>query len=282
MKILDNYDIYSHNTMKLHCIARRYYEPESEPELGALVAEFKRSDEKYYVLGCGSNIIFPDRLNTSLISMMSVNRTIDIQGNRVSAGASVRIQTLIRTCQQSSLGGLEYLFSVPCNVGGAVYMNAGGGRRHGNSISDYIETIEFFDPECGQIKTINKQSAEFSYRNSIFQRKEWIILQVVFHFPSSTYEEVEERINARIKYAKEKQAGNLPSCGSIFNQCNLRIMHLLKGLTIGGACWSKKTTNWISNNGNATAKDINMLILIAKLMHMITFQKYKLEVKILK
>lgn len=280
MKIKEHFDIVSYNTMRLHCIVDCLYEPESVAELMSLVTNLRGSGKKYQIIGGGSNIILPNELHESVICTKSMDDQIIVNDNIVIAGASVRIQNLIRTCQKSSLGGLEYLYSVPCNVGGAIYMNAGGGRKHNNSISDFVKTIEYYDPDRNQITTITRENADFSYRHSIFQDRNWIITKVTFEFSSSSFEQIEEKIAHRIQYAKEKQAGNLPSSGSIFNKCNIRIMHLIKGISIGGACWSKKTTNWISNKGNASYKDIMRLIKIAKVLHIITFSKYNLEVRI--
>lgn len=282
MKLYKNLDIYSKNTMRLHCIASHVYEPESIEELKKNILLFHKSGTNYYILGAGSNVILPPKLDTPIVLTSSVDNSIVFEGNKVICGCSVRIQNLIRVCQRKGLGGLEYLFSVPCNVGGAVYMNAGGGRNHGNSISDYIENVEIFNPCSGNVEKIDRGGCDFSYRHSIFQNNTWIILRVYFVFPHATKDEVENRIKLRMKYAKEKQAGNLPSCGSIFNKCNPYIMRLLRGLQVGGACWSKKTTNWISNNGDAKANDIYRLIGIAKFLHRISFQKYHIEVKIWK
>lgn len=59
-------------------------------------------------------------------------------------------------------------------------------------------------------------------------------------------------------------------------------MRLLRGVHHGGATYSKKTNNWISNTGDATYDDIIFLIRIAKLLHQLLFQKSKTEIKIWK
>ena len=58
-----------------------------------------------------------------------------------------------------------------------------------------------------------------------------------------------------------------PSCGSVFRNPDsdhaARLIELcdLKGVTVGGAQVSTKHANFIINSGNATAKDIEELIL---------------------
>lgn len=284
MKSYRQYDLYYKNTMRLHCIADTVYEPESTDELTCLIDYLKTEGIEYHILGAGSNVILPPKTTSTIILTSSISNELLICDDRVVCGCSVKIQHLIRECQKKGFGGIEYLYSVPCNIGGAVCMNAGTGRKNKTymSISDYIYSIEYYNPETKAIEIIEAKKADFSYRHSIFQERDWIILSVVFKFDSCSFEEVEERIKARISFVREKQSGNKPSCGSIFNKYNFYIMKVLKGLKVGGAMWSKKTANWITNDSGANYNSIMVLIGIAKALHIMSFQQYNLEVKIWK
>ncbi len=277
MKIYKSFDMYKYNTMRLHCIVDDYYEPETKEDVKFLIDNMTETKSNYYYLGAGSNVLLPPHLKCSVISTRLLESNIEITGNKVVCSSSVRIQHLIRLLQTHNLGGIEYLFSVPCNVGGAIYMNAGTRKR---SISDFVVSIEFYNPESREFEIIEKELCNFYYRHSIFQNKKWFIVNVTFIFPSISKEEIEDKIQKRIKYSLEKLDTNKPSCGSVFNKYNSRIMQLLKGLRVGGACYSPKKANWISNLKDATYKDIRILILIAKLIHIISFQKYHLEIVI--
>lgn len=107
-----------------------------------------------------------------------------------------------------------------------------------------------------------------------------VILSVVFDCKSVQKELSERLVKERISFSKEHLEPTFPSCGSIFKTFNGRIMNALKGLTIGGARYSKKTTNWISNINKAKPADVRRLIKIAVLLHKITFRKYELEVEV--
>lgn len=280
MNYKQNFDLYSCNTMRLHSIARDYYEPESTEELQKLIMQLTNEKREYYILGAGSNIILPPKVNRVIIGTGLLNNEITINEHKVICGASVRIQKLIRTCQKSSIGGLEFLFSVPCYLGGAVYMNAGAGKKV--SIADYIVSVNYFDPETKSIKVINKDDAGFSYRHSIFQNKPWIITSAELKLEESTFEEIEKRIQERLDFSHEKLDAGKPSCGSVFNVYNSRIIDLLKGLKIGGACYSKKKSNWISNINNASYFDVKALISVAEFLHHITFKPINRETIIVK
>lgn len=271
----EQYDLFEHNTMRLHCIADRYYEPESIEEMTELIDQFTAGCTSYYILGAGSNVILPPTLSTPVVCTRSVNKQLKIEGNRVECGASVRVQTLIRSCQKLSLGGMEYLFSVPCNVGGALYMNAGAGKKR---IAQHLESVTAYDPASRSQVTLKASECEFGYRSSIFQHKDWIILSAVFNLPTMTPDEVDELIKQRIAFAREKLDTEKPSAGSVFNSYSSFIMKLLKGKRIGGACYSKKKTNWISNLGTAKYKDVIRLIRLAEKLHKFLFKKYHLEV----
>ena len=222
MKKEQDFDLYKHNTMRLHSVAKCYYEPESVIELQRLVKVLKDSHKDYLLLGGGSNVLLPPKINRTVIGTGKLDKGIVIEDNKVICGTSVRIQNLIRTCQKSSLGGLEFLFSVPCLLGGAVYMNAGAG--HKCSISDFIVSVKYYDPVTNEICVIKKEDADFSYRHSLFQSKPWIIVSAELCLESLSSEEIEQRVLSRLAFSHEKLDASRPSCGSVFNDYNSRII----------------------------------------------------------
>jgi UDP-N-acetylmuramate dehydrogenase len=94
-----------------------------------------------------------------------------------------------------------------------------------------------------------------------------VILSATFRMKPSSVEEINAEIQRRKDIVKVNQEGNKPSCGSVFNQNNKYIMRLLRGKRIGGACYSKRTNNWISNDKNGTADDVIALIDYAQKWH---------------
>lgn len=264
--------------MRLHCIVDDYYEPESYEDLITLVRNYELKNVKFYILGAGSNVILPEELHSPIICTRHLNENISIDNNCVVCGSSVRIQDLIRTCQKHSLGGIEYLMSVPCNVGGAIYMNAGAK----DSISTYLQSVEAYNIKTDEIEILENHDCHFDRRYSIFQNDKRIILSATFKFPVSSHDEIEKKIQDRMDFSKKYLDATKPSCGSVFSKSNATIMRFLKGLKIGKACYSSKKTNWISNLGGATYRDILRLVKIAEFLHVVLFQKYKLEIKIFK
>lgn len=281
MKVKENCDLYQYNTMRLHSIANVVYFPESRKELITLVWDFKQKGQAYYVFSGGSNIIFVERVKTPLVCLMSIDNEINyLEDGTVTAGCSVRIQKLINFGKEHALGGFEYLYSLPASVGGIVYMNAGRGRMHHQQISDWLESVEYLDLTDMQVKTMHVDKSQWTYRCSPFHQMKAVILSATFRMKNSSVEEVAAKIQERKDMVKRSQEGNKPSCGSVFNKNNKYIMRLLRGKRIGGACYSKKTNNWISNDKNGTADDVIALIHKAQKLHRFFLQKCSLEIKI--
>ena len=282
MKTFSNYDLYRYNTMRLHCIAKNVYIPENELELKKLILKFVEEQQPYRMLGACSNVVLPPKLKINLVLLTSFNKGIIINNGLIECGASVRVQHLIREAQKQGLGGIEYLFSVPCSVGGAVVMNAGRGREYQQSIGNYVEKVRCLNLENGKDVILTKDQCGYSYRNSALLHANFVVLSVTLRLMKCQPQIIEERINERKLFAKQYLDDCRPSCGSIFNQFDRRIMERLKGFRIGGAEWSKKTLDWVSNRGNAKNWEVRILIDIACFIHKILLKKYHLEVEIWK
>ena len=280
MKIEYQKDLFLQNTMRLHSIADVVYSPETNKELQVLLNQI---ESDFVLLAAGSNMILPPHIHRPVISLMSLNQRLDLlDDGRVCVGCSVRVQKLIRFLQQKNLGGIEYLYSVPASVGGLVYMNGGRGRKYDSAISDYLESVEYLDLDEMAIKTYQVEKSDFTYRHSPFQDMHVIIRLVYFNFRSQDSTITESLIKERLDYSKSHLSADKPSCGSVFRKGNRFVFRLLKGMRKGGAMYSKKTSNWISNVDNATYEDVCGLIERGQAIHKLFLSSCKPEVKIIK
>lgn len=279
MKTIDNIDLYKYNTMRLHSVADVMYWPQSCDELKELIRDLDERNEKYYIVSAGSNVVFAERVHTPLINLMELDNSIVYEAGRVKVGCSVRVQALIRDLQRHELGGIEYLYSVPSSIGGAIYMNAGRGKAQGVTISDYLEEVEYFDPQDGEFHIYQKRKEDFSHRISPFQGTGNIIVSATFSFKKQDAAETERLIKERMEHSKKFLSADKPSCGSVFCEGNRLVYRLLMGQRIGGAMYSKKTPDWISNMGDATASDVMQLIEKGKRWHQFFLSKCKVEIR---
>ena len=253
----ENCDLFQYNTMRLHSVADCVYFPEARKEFKTLVDDYIRQDKPFCIFSGGSNIIFAEHVTTPLINLMEIEKGIEyLENGLVKVGCSVRIQSLIRDLQKHGLGGIEYLFSVPSSLGGVVYMNAGRGKSEGLAISDYLVEVEYYSPTEGKFMTYKKKAEDFSHRHSPFQDMDAIIVSATFHFKEQDGDVTEARIKERMEHSKKYLSADKPSCGSVFSEGNRIVYRLLMGKRVGGAMYSKKTPDWISNMGKFLKKTI--------------------------
>ncbi len=266
MQINKEIDLYRYSTMRTHSLAAIMYTPYNVEELKEAIA---LCNGRCHFLGGGSNIVFASTVKTPVINLMRLNDALLLNpvGN-VTAGCSVRIQNLINFGKENSLGGFEYLYSLPASVGGIVYMNAGRGRAHNQQISDWLEFIDYLDLSDMLVKTMKVDKNKWSYRHSPFQEmQQSVILSATFRMQQSSVENITARIQERKDAVKVNQEADRPSCGSVFNRENKYLMRLIRGKRIGGAAFSKKTNNWISNDRNGSADDVIALMEYAENWH---------------
>ena len=89
---------------------------------------------------------------------------------------------MLEHCLINELYGIENLTHIPGSVGAAPVQNIGA---YGVEISSFIRSIECFNLSTRRVETLNNDQCEFSYRHSIFQLKNYIILKVNFIFNKS-------------------------------------------------------------------------------------------------
>ncbi|MGF6989669.1 UDP-N-acetylmuramate dehydrogenase [Lachnospiraceae bacterium PM6-15] len=254
MQTLYNVYLNQYTTFQLGGICKTLFIPETESELINLVMQ----DAEYKFIGGGSNLLINDRAvydNVILLKKFSDSITI-MPGGHVDVSASISLAKLIRTINQNGLGGIEYLASVPGLVGGALYMNAGRGKRYNVSIADYVVSVRALcltnsnGYRRGEILELNKNKCEFAYRNSIFKNNHFLILSAKFDFDTLSLDEAKKHIEERMEWCKKTQDRSRPNFGSVFREQNGIIMNMVRILQLGGSRnvhFSRKSKNWMLN-----------------------------------
>jgi len=267
-------------TFKMGGIAKNLYVPENENELCELI---KLLNNNVRLIGGGSNLLINDRcVIENVVSLKQFNQSIVFDNNQWVVGASVRLQTLINTINNVGKGGIEYLYSVPGLVGGAVVMNAGRGIEYKQTISDYIKEVVVFDGL--NIKRYTKSECCFSHRTSRFKSSKEIILSVVFEFPDQDIMVSNQLKEERKKLVKQFQDNSAPNFGSVFSVVDLNILKrvvFISSFSFKKVKFSKKTLNWMLNYGGKY-KDAIYLIEKVKKEHRRFGKECKIEVIIWK
>lgn len=232
--------------------------PKNVFELKRIIKECKNNKLKYFVLGNGSNLLFPDYdLDTVLISLKNFNK-ISKKENFIYVDAGVNMFSLNKFCLENSLTNLEWSFGLPASFGGLVYMN-GGAYEH--TIFDYIRRVKVLNDN--KVIWLKKNDIQFAYRKSNISG---IILGAEIILNKSDKKTVENKQKYYFECRKSTQPLNYPSAGSIFKRKNdiipakLIDSFNLKGVRIGGAEISKKHAGFIVNVDNAKSIDVRALI----------------------
>lgn len=260
-RVLLNEPMTKHTTFKIGGLADIFVKIETKEELENSLEIAKKNNIPITVIGNGSNVLVMDKGIRGIVIKLDL-KDIKIDNDLIYVEAGVLLPRLARVACDNSLTGLEGIAGIPGTFGGAIYMNSGA---HGMDISDKIISITYIDENL-EIKTINKEEAEFSYRKSIFQNKKWIILSGALRLENGKQEEIKEKMQSFLETRKQNQPLNMPSAGSVFkrgeNYISAKLIDEcgLKGKNIGGAQVSEKHAGFIVNNGNATAKDVLELI----------------------
>lgn len=280
MIVKENEPLSKHTTFRMGGVAKHFYIPESREDLIVCLEEHNFGN---FIIGGGSNLLINDnKIFDNVLSLTDFNKEIrDLGDGRFYFGASNRLQHIIKYINEKGYGGIEYLYSVPGLVGGAVFMNAGRGKEHKQSISDYIEYVEVLKEH--NIYIISKDDCHFEYRTSIFQKENMLILGVCMNFPSVSQVESTKRIQDRLEHCKLVQDSSLPNFGTVFSSSNTYIMALVKRFHLGykkGCTFSSKTKNWMLKGQNGTFQQALKLILRVQKMHRLIGSNCKIEVHI--
>lgn len=234
-------------------------------ELQEILKILKKENIRIIIIGNGSNILVSDKGIDGIVLKIEIKK-FEIQKidskYRITLGAGCKLGEISYKLADKNISGFEFASGIPGTIGGAIRMNAGA---YGSEMKDIVNSITYIDRN-GQISKINNKEAKFEYRNSIFSKKDYIIIETEIELESGKKEEIIEKIKEYQKNRIEKQPIEYPSAGSVFKRGDGFITAKLidecglKGYQIGDAQISEKHAGFIINKGNAKAKDVEDLI----------------------
>jgi UDP-N-acetylmuramate dehydrogenase len=237
------------------------YEPADAEELAAFLARLP-ADVPVWFLGLGSNVLVRDGgVRGVVVSLHGALDRLDRVGpTRIHADAGVPCARVARQCAKWQLGPAEFFAGIPGTVGGALAMNAGawGGETWPHVVE--VDTVD----RAGVRRTRPASDYRFGYRHLESPAAEWFVA-ARFEFeprPDASTDRIRELLERR----RETQPIGEWSCGSTFTNppgdhaARLIEAAGLKGFAIGGARVSTKHANFLVNEGQATADDLERLI----------------------
>lgn len=180
----DSYPLSSVTTLSIGGPAKKFVSVFSEEELIEAIRFAKKQRLSFLVIGSGSNLLVSDDGFEGLVIKNQISG-IEQTGSIVKVKSGTVLKNLVDYSIQKALSGLQNLSGIPGTIGGAVYGNAGA---YGQSISDSLVNIIALNPDTYQVSEFQKQQCGFAYRDSIFKRNRFIILEASFEL---THEKTE-------------------------------------------------------------------------------------------
>lgn len=251
-----------HTSWRVGGPAEWFYEPTDVEDLALFLQQLPK-DIPLFWLGLGSNLLVREGgirgvviLTAGLLNEMTLIDECDL---RVEAGVSSA--KVARFAAKAGLTGVEFLAGIPGTLGGALAMNAGA---FGGEIWSVVRGVETLD-RYGHLHRRQANDYEIGYRKVKGPIDEWFIAARL-RLNRNLDPNHQQQIAFLLKKRSETQPIGLPSCGSVFrNPVGDYAGRLIeaagwKGKKIGGAVVSEKHANFIINQGNATAKEIESLI----------------------
>lgn len=249
-------------TLKVGGTARYVIYPNNEFCLESIIDICHDEGVDFKMFGNGSNMLCSDDFyDGAVIKLGRYFNKVYYNDYEVIAQAGCSVINLAYEAMKKGMSGLEFASGIPGTVGGCVYMNAGAYK---SSMSDIITEVQVYRNETTE--WISAEECEFGYRTSVFQKKPWIITAVKMVLKPGKREDIEELMKDRQARRFATQPLEFPSAGSVFrnpeNGFSWKYIDMIgyRGMKYGDACVSQKHSNFIVNEGKATATDINRLI----------------------
>ena len=262
IKIIKDESMSRHTSWRAGGNAKQYVQPESLSELAEFIATLPE-DEEIVFMGLGSNTLIRDGgFDGTVIATQAVMSQLEmIDDTTVYVGAGVAGAKLARFCSKHGLVGAEFFAGIPGLVGGALAMNAGA---FGGETWPLVVAVETLNRK-GEITKRLAGEFKYSYRHVEGPKDEWFVSATL---KLARKDQQDNTVDIKQLLAKRavSQPTGVASCGSVFRnpegyyaaqlieQCGL------KGKRIGGAVVSEKHGNFIINDDNATAADIESLL----------------------
>ena len=251
-----------HTTMRVGGNAKYVFCPKDVHELKAVIDYCKSNNERYIVIGNGSNIIFmDDGFDGIVIKIFNLMSGSSIEGDLIKADAGCIRSKLANLAKDNSLKGMEFASGIPGTLGGAIVMNAGA---YGGEMKDIIEYVDILLDD-GNVKRYSNEEMNFGYRKSIVDEGK-IVLSAGLRLSKGDKSEIEAKMLELKEKRTSKQPLEYPSSGSTFKRpegyfaAKLIEDAGLKGYKVGGAMVSPKHSGVVINYDNATAEDVLKLI----------------------
>jgi UDP-N-acetylmuramate dehydrogenase len=171
MIIQHNHSLKNLNTFAIDAKAKYFVAIKTHEELLELIKHNIFKENKYFILGGGSNVLFCSDFYGLVIHMDNKGIQIVDQNEEyvyIKANAGEVWDDFVAFCVNNGFGGTENLSLIPGTVGASPVQNIGA---YGVEIKDLVHEVELFLLDSGRMEILTNADCKFDYRNSVFKNE---------------------------------------------------------------------------------------------------------------
>lgn len=241
--------------------AQVLFTPADEADLAYFLARLP-AHIPVFTVGLGSNLLVRDGgVRGVVIRLGRGFAGIDIEpGHRIRVGTAVPDVKLARAAADAGIAGLAFYRGIPGSVGGALRMNAGA---HGRETRDCLVETRAVDRQ-GNIHTLSLADMHLTYRHCGVPA-DYVFTQALYQGTPGDPAEIARQMEEVAQYREANQPIKERTGGSTFkNPEGMSAWRLVdeagcRGFRVGGAKVSEMHCNFLINDREASAEDIERL-----------------------
>ncbi|HSQ98255.1 MAG TPA: UDP-N-acetylmuramate dehydrogenase [Rickettsiales bacterium] len=258
-QILTNSNLAKYSWFQVGGNADIIFKPKDIDDLKLFLSKVKMP---VIVIGGGSNLLIRDKgFRGAIIILKDTFNNININNKQLEVGTGVLNSKLYQIAKENSIGGYEFLGTIPGTIGGATRGNAG---CYGSEIKDLLISIEAIDFN-GKLYNFTNEECRFEYRKNNLKTNLIFTKVILKNHIKKSKDEIEVTYKEMLEKRLNSQPQGVKTCGSTFkNPKEKPAWKLIQELgfqnkEINGAKMSEKHANFMINTGTATATDLENL-----------------------
>lgn len=242
--------------------AELYYQPADVEDLQLFLARLP-AEVPVTIVGLGSNLLIREggvpgvTIRLSQRGFGGVKRLGD---TRFEIGAAIADKQVARAALDAEVAGFAFYFGIPGGIGGALRMNAGA---NGGETAARVVEVRAVNRR-GELVTLSHADMGYTYRHSS-AAADLVFVSAVMEGVKGERAAIEAEMDKVTEHRETAQPIRSKTGGSTFkNPTGHSAWKLVdaagcRGLVVGGAHVSQMHCNFLINEGDATAHDIELL-----------------------
>ena len=237
------------------------FTPADEADLAYALARIP-PEVPVFVLGLGSNLLVRDGGVKGVVIRLGrgFGNVEALEGHRLRTGTAVPDVKVARAAADAGISGLAFYRGIPGSIGGALRMNAGA---HGRETKDALVSARAVD-RSGTVHELTNADMGFTYRHCSVPG-DWIFTEAIYAGEPGDPAKIIAEMNEVAEYREKNQPIKERTGGSTFKNppggSSWKLIDAagMRGFRVGGAKISEMHCNFLINDANATAEDVERL-----------------------